>query len=175
MRTLSCCGASLPAGPIAFDPAASTLGFLKAGRWGRKLGSEGAITVYGKGQSKPRLTIPGPGYYGIAVDSKGDIFSAFVGGTVDAYRPGAKKPYETIGGFDSSTGVAIDSKNNVWVAEVPTASAARRLTASLRQISSSNRTSATAWWAKNGAKTPFSTIVGNSDPLGIASCPLVKK
>ena len=36
---------------------------------------------------------------------------------VYGYRPGAKKPYETIGGFDYPIGLAVDGKNNVWVAD----------------------------------------------------------
>ncbi len=73
--------------------------------------------MYSPGQSKPRLTIPTSGYYGIAVDSKGDIFATYVGGTVYGYKPGAKKPYESIGGFDNPVGIAIDSKDNVWASD----------------------------------------------------------
>ena len=77
-------------------------------------GSSPAITVYSPGESKPHLRIPTPGYYAITVDSKGDIFATGSGPTVYGYRPGAKKPYEVIGGFDYPIGVAVDGKNNVW-------------------------------------------------------------
>lgn len=70
------------------------------------------------GKSSPSLTIPNDGYYGIAVDSKGDIFASATAGSVTAYRPGKKKPYETITGGDNFDGVAIDSKDNVWVADI---------------------------------------------------------
>ena len=53
----------------------------------------------------------------MAVDSKGDIFATYVGGTVYAYKAGAKKPYESIGGFDNPVGIAVDSKDNVWVSD----------------------------------------------------------
>jgi sugar lactone lactonase YvrE len=75
------------------------------------------ITIYSPGQSEPRLTIKTTGYYGIAIDSKGNIFATSIAGTVYGYRPGAKKPFETIGGFVNPVGIAIDSKNNIWVAD----------------------------------------------------------
>ncbi len=80
-------------------------------------GSPATITVYSPGKSKPHLTIPTPGYYGISVDSKGDVFATGSGPTVYGYKPGAKKPYEAIGGFDDPIAVAVDGKNNVWVAD----------------------------------------------------------
>ncbi len=75
------------------------------------------IAIYAPGQSKPRSTIKTPGYYGIAIDSKGDIFATSSAGSVYGYKPGAKKPFVTIGGFVNPAGIAIDSKNNVWVAD----------------------------------------------------------
>jgi hypothetical protein len=78
---------------------------------------DSGITIYSPGQSKPRLTIPSPGYYGLAVDSKGDIFASNTEGTVSAYKPGAKKPYETIDGFVNPRGIAVDARDNVWVAD----------------------------------------------------------
>jgi hypothetical protein len=75
------------------------------------------ITVYAPGASKPHLTIPCPGYYGLAVDSKGDLFASEVGGTVYAYKPGAKKPYESITGFDNPAALTVDSKDDVLVAD----------------------------------------------------------
>lgn len=196
------------------------------------------IAVYSPGASKPRLTIPGPGYYGIAVDSKGDIFATYVGGSVAGYKPNTKKPFETIGGFDNPTGIAIDSKDNVWVAddnankiymipagtkEVKTVALAgldgptgiafgsgdtlyvanyghianvlvysagskkpsltisngisgptlNGVTAGNDFFQSNQLTNVVGY--KKGQKTPFSTIVGNSDPLGIAASPEVKK
>ena len=81
-------------------------------------GSAPAITVYSRGESKPHLRIPTPGYYAITVDSKGDIFATGGSGpTVYGYKPGAKKPYEMIGGFNYPIGLAVDSKNNVWVSD----------------------------------------------------------
>ena len=77
----------------------------------------GDIAIYAPGKSKPRTTIKTTGYYGIAVDSKGDIFATSVAGSVYGYKPGAKKPFETIGGFTNPVGIAIDSKNNIWVAD----------------------------------------------------------
>ncbi|MGC9991583.1 MAG: hypothetical protein ABSD52_04165 [Candidatus Cybelea sp.] len=79
--------------------------------------TEEAITVYSPGQSKPRLTIPTSGYYGITVDSKGEVFATSEAGTVYGYKPGAKKPFETIGGFDNLAGIAVDGKDNLWVAD----------------------------------------------------------
>lgn len=197
----------------------------------------GSITVYSPGKTKPHLSIPGPGYYGIAVDSKGDIFASFTGGTVSAFKPGAKKPYETIGGFDDPAGIAIDSKNNVWVADT-SASKIWMIPAGTKTVKDSGLkgidgpvgiafglgdvlyvanfgpynvtvykagskepayhitdgitgptmngvTAGGAFFQSNqqhdvvgykkGRGVPFSTIVGNSDPLGIASSPLVKK
>ena len=195
------------------------------------------IAIYSKGASKPRTKIYGPGYYGLAVDSKGNIFCAYTGGYLDAYKPGAKKPYETISGFDNLDGVAVDSKNNVWVADIGASKvytiAAGTKTAKdagLQQlngpggiafgehdvlyvgnfgpydvtvyksgekkpeytitdgITGPNLNGVTAKdyffqanqehdvvGYKKGKTVPFSTIVGNSDPLGIASFPLVKK
>ncbi|HEX3671256.1 MAG TPA: hypothetical protein VHT92_06075 [Candidatus Cybelea sp.] len=75
------------------------------------------IAVYAPGQTKPKMFIKTSGYYGIALDSKGDIFATSVGGSVYGYKPGAKKPFETIGGFVNPVGIAIDSKNNIWVAD----------------------------------------------------------
>lgn len=75
------------------------------------------ITVYAPGRSKPRLKIPAPGYYGLGIDSKGDVFGADVDGFVDAYKPGAKKPYETFNNFVNPRGLAVDAKDNVWVAD----------------------------------------------------------
>jgi hypothetical protein len=81
-------------------------------------GSPTTITVYSPGESKPRLTIPTPQYYGITVDSKGDIFATGSGAAaVYGYKPGAKKPYETIGGINSPVGLAVDGKNNVWMSD----------------------------------------------------------
>jgi len=199
--------------------------------------TQGAITVYSPGKSKPRLTIPTTGYYGIAVDSKGDIFATSVGGAVYGYKPGAKKPFETIGGFSNSVGIAVDSKNNVWVAD-DSASKVYIIPAGTKQVKDAGLiglngpvgisfgtkdvlyvgnfgsydikvypygskkpsysitdgitgptlngvTAADTFFQSNqlhnivgyrkGAKTPFSTIVGNSDPLGIASSPSVRK
>ncbi|MFY9738138.1 MAG: hypothetical protein WAK11_03705 [Candidatus Cybelea sp.] len=199
--------------------------------------TEEAITVYSPGKSKPRLTIQTSGYYGIAVDSKGDIFATYVGGSVYAYKPGAKKPYESIGGFDNPVGIAVDSKDNVWVSDdsankvymipagtkevkdaglvglnsplglsfgigdtlyvgnfgnnVVTVYAAGSKKPSItitKGITSPNLNGVTAAdyffqanqfgavvGYKKGQKTPFSTITGSADPLGIASSPLVKK
>jgi sugar lactone lactonase YvrE len=199
--------------------------------------TEETITVYSPGKSKPRLTIPTPGYYGIAVDSKGDIFATYTGGTVYAYKPGAKKPYESIGGFDNPVGIAIDSKNNVWVSD-DSANKVYTIPAGTKEvkdagliglngpdgisfgtgdtlyvgnfggydvtvysagskkpsetitdgITSPNLNAVTAAdyffqanqfgavvGYKKGQRTPFSTITGSADPLGIASSPLVKK
>ena len=195
------------------------------------------ITVYAPGQSKPKLTIPGPGYYGLAVNSKGDIFGTFTGGTVSGYRPGAKKPYETIGGFVNPNGIAVDAKDNVWVADdtankvsiIPAGTKTPK-DSGLQELNSpiglsfgagdtlyvanfglynvavyksgskkpaytitdgitgptlNGITAANIFFQSNelhnvvgyqkGKRAPFSTIVGNSDPLGIASSPLVKK
>ena len=199
--------------------------------------TEEAITVYSPGKSKPRLTIPTPGYYGMAVDSKGDIFATYVGGTVYAYKAGAKKPYESIGGFDNPVGIAVDSKDNVWVSDdfankvytIPAgtkevkdagpiglssplglsfgtadtlyignfgnntvtvyAAGSKKPSATITDgITSPNLNGVTAAdyffqanqfgavvGYKKGQKTPFSTITGSADPLGIASSPLVKK
>jgi len=199
--------------------------------------TEEAITVYSPGTSKPRLTIPTPGYYGIAVDSKGDIFATYFGGTVYAYKPGAKKPYESIGGFDNPVGIAVDSKDNVWVSDdsankvytipagtkevkdagliglrspsglsfgtgdtlyvgnfgnntvtVYAAGSKKPSTTITDGITSPNLNGVTAAdyffqanqfgavvGYKKGQKTPFSTITGSADPLGIASSPAVKK
>jgi hypothetical protein len=79
---------------------------------------ESGITIYSPGQSKPRLTIPAPYYYGLAVDSKGDIFGSDPDGFVSAYKPGKKKPYETIYSFVNPRGIAVDAKDNVWVADI---------------------------------------------------------
>jgi sugar lactone lactonase YvrE len=156
---------------------------------------------------------------------------------VSAYKPGAKKPYETIGGFSNPTGVAIDSKDDVWVADtagnrvwmIP-AGTKQPKDAGLERIDGPNGiafgggdvlyvanfgpydvtvyrsgskkpaytitdgitgptlngvTAADIFFQsnqendvvgyKNGTNKPFSTIVGNGDPLGIASSPEVKK
>jgi hypothetical protein len=199
----------------------------------------GTITVYSQGKSSPRLTIPTTGFYGIAVDSKGDIFAS-TGGTVAGYRPGKKKPFETIGDFDNLVGIAVDGKNSVWAAD-DTASKVYIIPAGTKQVKDaglkgldspiglafgtkgvlyvanfanagppnvevfaagskkpsykittgiasptlngvtgadtffqSNQTDNVVGY-KQGQKTPFSTITGNSDPLGIAAFPLVKK
>ncbi len=194
-----------------------------------------SIDVYSAGSSKPRLIIHGPGYYGLAVDSKGDIFATEVAGYVDAYKPGAKSRYERITGFSNPSGIAIDSKNNVWVADetqvdIIPAGAKTFKNAKLQDINSpvglafgsgdelyvanfgpydvavyksgSTRpeytitdgitgptlngvTAANIFFQSNqlnnvvgykkGQKAVWSTIVGNSDPLGIASSPEVKK
>ena len=204
------------------------------------VGSAPAITVYSPGKEKPRLRIPTTGYYGIAVDSKGDIFGTNVGGTVVGYRPGKKKPFETIGGFSNPVGIAVDGKNNVWVSDdsvnkvyviaagtkqvkdagltgldspiglsfgngdvlyvanfanrgpsnvklypagskKPSATITNGITGpTLNGITAddiffqSNQLGVVVGY-KKGQKTPFSTITGNSDPLGIASSPMVKK
>ncbi len=199
-----------------------------------------AITVYSPGKTKPRLSIPTSGYYGIAVDSKGDIFATSVAGTVYAYRRGMKKPYEKIGGFVNPVGIAVDGKDNVWVSD-DTASKVYTIAAGTKQVKDaglkgldspiglcfgskdvlyvsnfanrgpsfvaiysngskspsskitsgiasptlsgltasgiffqSNQTDNVVGY-KKGQKTPFSTITGLADPLGIASYPLVKK
>ena len=75
------------------------------------------ISIYAPGQTKPKTFIKTSGYYGIALDSKGDIFATSIAGNVYGYKPGAKKPFETIGGFANPVGIAIDSKNNIWVAD----------------------------------------------------------
>jgi hypothetical protein len=199
--------------------------------------SKDDITVYSAGSSKPRLTIPGPGFYGLAVDSKGDVFGAYVGGTVIGYRPNSKKPFETIGGFDNPAGIAVDSKNDVWVAddnankvyEIPAGTKDANPVAlagvngpvgiafgsgDTLYVANFNSTNVLVFAAgskkpsltittgissptlngvtagndffqsnqlddvvgyKKGQKNPFSTIVGNSDPLGIAASPEVKK
>ena len=198
-----------------------------------------AITVYSPGKTKPRLSIPTSGYYGIAVDSKGDIFATSVAGTVYAYRRGMKKPYEKIGGFVNPVGIAVDGKDNVWVSD-DTASKVYTIAAGTKQVKDAglkgldhrsdfvleartfstfptSRTAVRHSWRstptvrshvvqdtsgiasptlsgltasgiffqsnqtdnvvgyKKGQKTPFSTITGLADPLGIASYPLVKK
>ncbi|HET6275718.1 MAG TPA: hypothetical protein VFE16_07290 [Candidatus Cybelea sp.] len=79
--------------------------------------TQGDIAIYSPGKSKPRMTIKTTGYYGVAVDSKGDIFATSVAGTLYGYKPGARKPFETIGAFENPVGIAIDSKNNIWVAD----------------------------------------------------------
>jgi NHL repeat len=195
------------------------------------------ITVYAPGMSKPRLTIKTSGYYGMAVDSKDNIFATSVAGTLYAYHKGDKQPYETIGGFDNPVGVAVDSKDNVWVAddsankiyEIPKGTKQVE-DAHLAQLASpvgiafghndalyvanniaatiaiyhagskkpsvtikngvtdptlngitasgiffqSNQTTNVVGY-KPGEKTPFSTITGLADPLGIASSPEIKK
>lgn len=195
------------------------------------------ITVYAPGKTKPRLTIKTSGYYGIAVDSKFDIFATNDGGTLYAYHKGAKKPYETIGGFDNPVGVAVDSKDNVWVAdeginkiyEIPkgtkqvedskrsgladpngiafgrndTLYVANNIAATIGIYPSGSKkpsmtikngvtnptlngvTAAGILFQSNqstnvvgykpGQKSPFSTITGLADPLGIASSPEIKK
>ncbi len=85
----------------------------------------GDIAIYAPGKSKPRTTIKTTGYYGIAVDSKGDIFATSVAGSVYGYKPGAKKPFETIGGFTNPVGIAIDSKNNIGLRTTPPARSTR--------------------------------------------------
>ena len=195
------------------------------------------IAVYAPGELKPHLTIPGPGYYGIVVDKKGDIFAAGTGGYVDAYKPGAKKKYERISGFDNPTGVAVDGKDNVWVADtagsqiwmIPAGTKTPkkmdlggtngpngisiggddtiyvaefgsyqvcvyksgsknpeyRITDGITGPTLNGVTAANIFFQSNqqhdvvgykkGDAKPFSTIVGNSDPLGIASSPEVKR
>ena len=199
--------------------------------------SKSWISVYDAGKKKPRLIIPGPGYYALAIDSKGDIFAVETGGYVDAYKPGAKKPYETIKGFVNPDGAAADSKNNVYVADTGTnkiyeiaAGTKKVKDLGLEQVNGPTGISfgkadtlyvanfgpynVTVYRAgskkpmyaitdgitgptlngvtagdiffqsnqehnvvgyKEGKKTPFSTIVGNGDPLGIAAYPLVRK
>ncbi len=204
------------------------------------VGSAPAITVYSPGADKPHLRIPTTGYYGIAVDSNGDIFGTSIAGTVVGYRRGKKTPFETIGGFSNPVGIAVDAKNNVWVSD-DSASKVYVITAGTKQVkdagltgldspiglsfgtgdalyvanyanhgplnvkiypAGSKKPSATITNGitgpvlngitagdiffqsnqfgvvvgyKKGQKTPFSTITGNSDPLGIASSPIVKK
>lgn len=199
--------------------------------------TKGTITVYSPGDSKPRLTIPGPGFYGLAVDSKGDIFGSYTAGLVYVYKPGTKKPYKKIGISSNPTGIAVDSKDDVWVADVTgsrvwiidhgtyqvTESTLKGLNGPIGlafgahdslYVANSGSNNVTVYKAgsnspastiangiasptlngitatgtffqsnqqhnvvgyKQGRRAPFSTIVGNTDPLGIASFPLVKK
>jgi hypothetical protein len=204
------------------------------------VGSAPAITVYSPGNDKPHLRIPTTGYYGIGVDSKGDIFGASIAGSVVGYRAGKKTPFETIGGFSNPVGIAVDGKDNVWVSDdsankvyVIAAGTKQVKDASLAGLDSpiglsfgtgdvlyvanyanhgppnvkiypagSKKPNATITNGitgpvlngitagdiffqsnqlgvvigyKKGQKAPFSTITGNSDPLGIASSPLVQK
>ncbi len=193
------------------------------------------ITVYSPGRSSPRLKIPGPGYDGIAVDSKGDIFATRFDGTVTEYQAGDKKPFKVIHGYSNPVGIAVDRKDNVWVADdkanvvsmvragskkvenvglkrlngpfgialghndtlyvsnysqvnvyprgstVPslvikkgiTESAFGGVTANDAFFQSNQYGSVVGY--KKDAKRPFSTIVGNINPAGIAAWPLVKQ
>jgi hypothetical protein len=217
--------------------AVDSKGALYVSNLGNSTATKGWISVYDAGKTKPRLIIPGPGYYAIAVDSKGDIFASEVAGYVDAYKPGAKKPYETIKGFVNPTGIAVDGKNNVYLAdegaskiyEIPAGTKTVK-NLGLQQINGPNGISfgkndtlyvanfgpynVTVYRAgskkpaytitdgisgctlngvtagniffqsnqehdvvgyRDGKKTPFSTITGNGDPLGIAAYPVVRK
>lgn len=198
------------------------------------VGAHPNIAIYGPGRTSPHFVIPGPGYYGLAVNPKGDIFATRLG-TVTEYKPRSKKPYKTIHGFDNPVGIAVDSKNNVWIADdtanvvsmIPagTSKAQNQLLKGLDgpvglafgrndTLYVGNHTKINVYLEgskspaynikkgitnaalncvtkndalfqsneyghvvgyKKGARKPFSTLVDNSNPLGCASFPLVRK
>jgi sugar lactone lactonase YvrE len=216
--------------------AVDSKGTLYVSNVGGSTTAKNWISIYDAGKKKPRMTIPGPGYYGLAVDAKGDIFATFTGGYVAAYKPGAKKPYETFKGFDNLDGIAVDSKDNVWFADIGASKVyeilagtrkakdaglsglngpdgvafgpkdtlyvanfgpynvqvykagskhpAYTLTDGIHQCTLNGATAGGIFFQSNqtdnvvgykaGQKAPFSTITGNSDPLGIAAYPPVR-
>jgi hypothetical protein len=77
------------------------------------------ITEYPAGSTSPSVTLSSglSGNYGVAVDNKGDVFTVNLNtNTLVGFKPGKTEPFETITGLDNPTGVATDSKNNVFVA-----------------------------------------------------------
>ena len=202
------------------------------------------ITEYPKGQTSPSVTIADglSSPEGVAVDSKGDVFASNLGNnTVVGYLPGQTSAYETInfGSLGQPVGIAIDGKDNLWVAtdttnsvyEIPAGSSTPQNanltglsgpggvafgTNDVMYVSTFNGanvqiyaygttnprktiingieylgptlngfTAAGTFFQSNqfdnvvgykkGQTSPFSTITGLTDPLGIASSPLVKK
>jgi hypothetical protein len=80
----------------------------------------GSSTVYPAGQSSPSLTISDglSNPYGIAVDSKDDIFASQLdSNNIVAYKSGATSPYETIdfAADGQALGVGVDGKDNIWI------------------------------------------------------------
>jgi hypothetical protein len=77
------------------------------------------ITEYPAGSTSPSVTLSSglSGNYGVAVDNKGDVFTVNLNtNTLVGFKPGKTQPFETVSGLDNPTGVAADSKNNVFVA-----------------------------------------------------------
>lgn len=77
------------------------------------------ITEYPVGSTSPSVTLSSglDGNYGDAVDNKGDVFAVNLNtNSLVGYKPGKTQPFETVTGLDNPTGVATDSKNNVFIA-----------------------------------------------------------
>lgn len=78
----------------------------------------GTVTEYRAGKTKAffKLTSGLSAPYGIGVDSAGRVFVSNLTGGVAAFKPGKSSPYETVAAGPNPCGVAIDHKNNVYVA-----------------------------------------------------------
>lgn len=80
--------------------------------------SSNTVTEYRAGKTKAFFKISSglSAPYGIGVDGAGRVFVSNLTGGVVGYKPGKSVPYETVAAGPNPCGVAIDSKNNVYVA-----------------------------------------------------------
>jgi len=76
------------------------------------------VTEYHAGKTKAFFKISSglSAPYGIGVDRAGRVFVSNLTGGVVGFKPGKSVPYETVAAGPNPCGVAIDSKNNVYVA-----------------------------------------------------------
>lgn len=122
------------------------------------------IAIYAPGTTTPSTTLSTglSGPYGIGVDSKGDIFATNINNnTVTGFKAGATSPFETINfnSYGQAVGLAVDGKDNVWVA-CDTTNAVFEIAAGTSSVTNSGLT---------GLAGPIGISFGAKDEIFVAN------